>query len=535
LKVEILKSQKAIYQHMKKRALQFEDSNHVHIAQYRKNYLKASNRPFTNSSMNELNKQILQSKFVFIGDFHTFDHCLKNLLRVLKLLLQKNKKVVLALEMLSNQDFHLLQSFLQGHITELEFLQSINFGHSWKFPWTHYRSIFDFVKSETNIEVIGVNTAGNLEKRDIFCAEVLKNELHKNQDKTFVILYGEYHLAPNKIPSKIKKVIPPNLKCLVLHQNLDSPYWKILKHHKNITHQVVIKFNSNEFCLLSSPPWMKYESMCYWYENLYDDPEFDLHQYIIENGLKLLSTNTVDNFEFLCKQIISLFKLKIQDLSFNLYDYSKYDFLQKLINRTYKNQKTKKYVLSLLETQHMFIIPNTEKIYCASYSSNKLAKLAGGFLYLEFCKTSPYPISKIYENLNKLELFSHLFLFHFHAYFMAKAINPYLKCDLYLNHVEQKDKFKISHQIFVIFKKIDDVKKHISGLKPLEIFELSKSLGELCAESWFIMYQKKSKLFNVPEWKKSYLTLVPDIENVSKLLKETMKIDGFKNLKKRYY
>jgi len=535
LKAEIFKSQKAIYHHMKNRALEFEDSKHQHIASYRRNYQKAANRPFKNSNLVTLNQQLIRSKFIFVGDFHTFDHCLKNLIRILKLLLSRKKKVVLALEMISNQDFQLLDSFLNGHITELEFLQSINLGHSWKFPWTHYRSIFEFVKNNKNIEVIGVNTVGSLDKRDAFCAELLADNWTNGQDKTFVVLYGEYHLAPNKIPLKLQKLIGPNIPILTLHQNLDTPYWKILKKNNTISHQMVIQYEANEFCLLSSPPWMKYESMCYWYENLYDDPEFDLHQYIIENGLKLLSTNTIDNFEFLCKQIQNLFKIKIQDLSFNLYDFTKYDFLQKLITKIYKNTSLKKFVHQLLETQHMLVFPLTEKIYCASYSSNKMAKLAAGFLYLEFCKTLEHDIKSLYENFRKIELFAHLFLYHFHAYFMAKTINPYLKCDLYTDHYLQRNKSKVSSHIINTFKNLNNLKKMTLQLKPIDLFELAKSLGELCAEYHFMSFNKNSKLFKLSIWKTSILSLSPEIENVSVLLKKTATIEGFKTLKKRYY
>ena len=51
--------------------------------------------------------------------------------------------------------------------------------------------------------------------------------------------------------------------------------------------QGIVSFSQNEFCIVSAPPWVKYESMVYWYENLCDDPDFDIHEYIIENGKKI--------------------------------------------------------------------------------------------------------------------------------------------------------------------------------------------------------------------------------------------------------
>lgn len=522
---------------MKSRALAYEDSNMKNITQYRKNYLRYSNRPFTTTTLTELNRSILSSNFILVGDFHTFDHCLKNLIRILKLLVLKNKKVVVALEMLSGRDFLLLDSFLKGHLTELEFLESINLGNSWKFPWTHYRSIFEFVRIHPQIEIIGVNTIGSLNKRDSFCAEVLANKWLEEPDKTFVVLYGEYHLAANKIPQKLNDYLDIGVKITTIHQNLDAPYWKLLKKNKPSNQQMVIKYKSNEFCLLTSPPWMKYESMCYWYENLYDDPEYDLHQYIIENGLKLLSSNTIDNFELLTKQLLYLFKLKTKDenLSFNLYDFTKIDYLKKIIKTKYKNPKTKKLINQLCDSQFMLILPGTDKVYCASYSSNKLLKLAGGFLYLEQCKSNNTNITNLYETYDKKELFSHWVLYFFHAYFMAKAINPYLKCDLFSDHYKMAAKSKPSRLLVAIFDHPDDLNNFLLKIKHVEVFNLAKMIGELIAETHFVNFHLCAKNFNPIQWKNDYLKLPTKIETIIDLIHEVKKTSGFKNQKKRYY
>lgn len=522
---------------MKKRALEFEDSNHKHIAQYRKNYQLFSNRAFTTTSLTELNRCLVKSNFIFVGDFHTFDHCLKNLLRILKLLLHKNKKIVLALEMISSSDSILLETFLNGHLTELEFLDSINLGHSWKFPWTHYRSIYELVKSSPQIEIIGVNTAGTLKKRDHFCADILAKKWHENKDKTFVVLYGEYHIAANKIPKLLKSKIHPKTKITTVHQNLDAPYWKLLKKSQNTFTQWIIKYNPSEFCLLTSPPWMKYESMCYWYENLYDDPDFDLHQYIIENGLKLLSTNTIDNFLFLSSQLISVFKfpLKITNLPINLYDFNKIDYLKKLVQKKYTNPKSKKLLTQLLETQHMLILPGIDKIYCASYSSNKLAKLAGGLLYLEYSKLHKSPIDTVFEQFDILDVFTYFVLYHYSAYFMAKAVNPYLKCNLYVDHLKLSKDSKHSQIVISAFTNPLQLKKTISTLTPLDSFEIAKMIGELIADIHFFNYQQRKYLFKAKQWLKMYLQLPLKIESIMKLITEINKKPSYTQMEKRYY
>ena len=65
----------------------------------------------------------------------------------------------------------------------------------------------------------------------------------------------------------------------------------------------VLKFNKREYILLTSAPWLKYESQIYWYEHLSEDPEFDIHEYIIENGALNFSENVPENFYFLCQHL----------------------------------------------------------------------------------------------------------------------------------------------------------------------------------------------------------------------------------------
>ena len=81
-------------------------------------------------------------------------------------------------------------------------------------------------------------------------------------------------------------------------------------------HHRIIKFNSSEFSLQSAPPWLKYESMLYWYEHLVEDPDFDIHNYIIETGKKVFNHEVQDNFFDLVKLILSSLNIKQDEKKF---------------------------------------------------------------------------------------------------------------------------------------------------------------------------------------------------------------------------
>ncbi|MDH4467417.1 MAG: ChaN family lipoprotein, partial [Bacteriovoracaceae bacterium] len=348
MKKEIFDSQKKIYNYMRRKALSYEHYYSPEIQSYQENYESYSTRPFKNSSLEDLYQAVFTSDIIYLGDFHTFDQNLKNFIRLANNCITNNVPLCFALEMLFPEHKKYVDAYFEGDITELEFLESIQYHDSWRFPWTHYKKIFDFAKKHA-IPIVGLNSKGKIEKRDERAAHYIVQTKKKYPNLHVFVFFGEYHIVPNKLPNfvskKLKSEKSKNYKSsksikidqLIIHQNLENPYWKIVNNHKGLKQYKILKFNPNEYCIISSPPWMKYESMCYWYENLMDDPDYDIHEYIIENGLKIFTGTTAENFLLLCKHLSTNFHLKIpeKDLNFNVYDHSSLDFIENEINKNF--------------------------------------------------------------------------------------------------------------------------------------------------------------------------------------------------------
>ncbi|CAN0336872.1 unnamed protein product, partial [Chrysoparadoxa australica] len=168
----------------------------------------------------------------------------------------------------------------------LEFLEEIDYHKSWRFPWSYYRPFFEMARKH-NLQIVALNSDGTLEERDLRAAETIGEALKKNPNERFLILFGELHIVPNKLPARLEKIagdLIENYRATIIHQNLDEVFWKI--HEVEIEkHNQIVKFGDLEFSLQTAPPWIKYESMIYWYENLSDDPEFELHDYILNTGI----------------------------------------------------------------------------------------------------------------------------------------------------------------------------------------------------------------------------------------------------------
>ena len=176
------KLQRKMYDYLKSKALDYEGIVSDELNEYRNNMNSLAIRDFENVGLNHLLHQIDISNVIYLGDFHTFDQSSRNLKRILKILLAKGKKITLGLELVHHKHQDFIEGFLSGHITELEFLEEINYHESWRFPWTHYSVLFQEAK-KGNVNIIGLNSEGSLSQRDEKASEIVSSFLKENQEQ----------------------------------------------------------------------------------------------------------------------------------------------------------------------------------------------------------------------------------------------------------------------------------------------------------------------------------------------------------------
>lgn len=424
---------------MKRKALSYEGRPSNELRRYRAGLLKCESRKFTVIEEKQLIAAVKGKRAVFLGDFHTFDQNSRNLERLLRHLNTHGKDFVLGVEMVKAQYQVFIDAFLKRHITEMEFLESIDYRESWRFPWPHYKIIFDLARKH-HFRVIALNSEGTLSERDEFAANLITHHLTRNPLSKMFILFGELHLVADKIPSLVEKQMNnQSFDWMIIHQNLDSVWFRTKR--RNVENSIV-KFNDREYALQTSPPWVKYEGLLYWYENTSDDPDFDIHEYLIERGLKTLGGDTHDHFVFLTKEILRVLGVKIVGKAlledFNLVDHTAMTHVLATI-RTLSSIHLKKLCRWAISNSVSFKIPGKRLYYCPSYSINRLASLAGVHAMEITAK----------NNLEmKIEkdapLFFQIFRQALFGYLGSKILNPHRKCDLYLDL-----KHKLSHKEIV--------------------------------------------------------------------------------------
>lgn len=505
-----------IFKKVKAYANKIEGETSSLLKKYKADQKKFSKRAFKPSSEDELIQSIKKSNITYIGDFHTFDQNQKNLTRIVKATVDHNSKVLIGLEMVDYIYSDKITAYLNRHITELEFLESINYHDSWRFPWNHYKLIFELARKYSNLNLIGLNSRGSLKERDQFAAALLAEHIKADPDCSIIVLFGEYHIVPNKIPAYTNNNLKDlAIKQVIVHQNLDEVYFTLKENKQDYS---VVKFNSEEFCITTSPPWVKYESQIYWFENLDNDPDFDLHEYMIEHGTKIFSDSSHDNFYELLKEVIYSLKLDIDlyDLSdFDLKDHTQLDYVQDMLVSEY-SKKLQVFFQKLIINRSSFHLPGTSLFYCSNYSLNRLSYLVGTFIFLNYAKHNKLDEKTILNSSKNSTIFIYFTYNKIISYFISRFINPKRKCNLYLD-------FKIDNSTNSkrVIKILDDYKNfqhYLTKLSMKSIFDLSQKIGHLLGDYMYVEFIKKGQdeiikhlLENIDTNELSFIKMIDDL------------------------
>ncbi len=443
-----------LYLNLKKRAREIEDqSENSELRQYASSLKEYLDRPFSVSNTAELRKSIAASDFIFLGDFHTFDQSTKNLERILDSLFSNLNDTPLALgvEFVDIQHQGAIDAFLEGLVTELEFLEMIFYSESWRFPWPHYQLLFRIAR-QNKMRVFALNSReGGPYLRDQKAARVLADLHYQFEGTKFFVLFGELHLFSDRLPGVLRDNLGEQTAITVIHQNLDEIYWRA--RELSSPPPEVLQFREGEFCLLNALPWVKYEGQIHWFENILEDPEYDIHEALREGVTRIHFDNIDEEFALVKEHIIASLQLhKIfpsstvlqSDDGPNIYDSENLRFVLKVLenkkdnNKDNKEDKDKnknkveqKFYQKLSRQGKNFKIIGENVALCLNPSLTKLSKLAGPYIY-ENLQQRAVPLREVlFHPKNWESSFAAFFYLHTFTYLSSKMLNPFQKCDLY--------------------------------------------------------------------------------------------------------
>ncbi|MBY0384154.1 ChaN family lipoprotein, partial [bacterium] len=409
LSVASLHIRRDILQKIKKQVRLYLGEESDGVRKYALSYKKDIERSrWEPSSFEHVFLRMKESDVILGGDFHAFSQAQRVHLRYMRELV-KDHQVIFATECIESRYQKVLDKYIRGDLVEEDFLKKVKWDSSWGFYWQHYKPLFDLIK-ESGGRCIALNCQAQnglsgLRKRDVHAAKILA-QAYKNLNKAekIYVLYGDLHIAQKNLPAQLSQRTKGKCKTLTLYLNPEKIYFQLFK--KNLENKInVVQFSKNQFCLLESPPWVKWQSYLLFLE---------------ENTDYSLEVDPIDYSEHL-QSLVQIFAMDLQipfHGEFSISSFKDHDFLDRLK----ESLDSKEFLMAkkLVENDMSFYCPQIARGYLARGTVNYASQLAGAIFHSTLCKHQKmeYFFPDDFEKIIWLDSVS---------FFLSKLINPHRK------------------------------------------------------------------------------------------------------------
>ncbi len=436
---------------------------------------RISEKQLRATSKAELLEAVRNVDVTFIADFHTFDQAQRTALRIIRETVKDDEEWAIGLEMISSEFQSTLDALQNNQISLDEFHKAISYQELWGFPWKNYAPLFEWAK-ENHVRLIALNRPqniflpseeGELQKRDQWAAGIITDFFHSRIEKghrpKMIVLYGELHVGTKHLPHQLvlvsRSILKTPLHWLTIHQNEARLYWKLAQKDKEL-HTEVVRLKKNTYCVFSSTPWAKLQSLINWIEGETPDTmdsEVDHLSMIRTYG------NTIS--EFLSEsppdyESISTFTI---------------DEAQRIQGLTTKDGLTPndlRFIRFHVTHNQRLYIPKLDFAYLGSPTQNGAAELAA--IHLLKSKTNPKQIFN-YE----FDDFFRLVLESSFGFFGSLILNHRRKCDLFEDHMRKLEELKNSRKgAFPLEREARLITVHLLKNRPIEEFDLKTAVTQ---------------------------------------------------------
>lgn len=322
------------------------------------------------SSFADLDRALKRGKIVLSADFHAYAQSQRAHYRLLRDHVH-GRTVILALECLTPRHEKVAAAFLSGEISEQEFLQQVQWDKNWGFPWEGYRPLFELAR-DRGFQIRAVGGNGTLKSRDAWAgARLLRFQKEQPESLIFVVM-GEWHLASAHLPKILRRKLRAPGDVLVVHQDVERIYFRLAQKDKeNIVD--VLKAPGDRYCLMVSPPWMKWQNYLMYLEHAYDR---DLQEDV--------AVEYSDHVASLIELLETDLRIETRKAQVQVFSPSSKTSLARL--RASLPRKQVKALVYLLEHDQSFFVPQKSWLYLSRPTINHASGLAGQFVHAQLCR-----------------------------------------------------------------------------------------------------------------------------------------------------
>jgi hypothetical protein len=457
-----------------------EESSELRI--YANAYKSDIMRPWRPVDVQAVYDCLQQVSVVFGGDFHPFAQAQRAHLRIMRKLIGE-RPIILALECLFDGHQSHIDDYLNDKISEDEFLRRVSWERLWGFPWSHYRPIIEFAKSH-GLRVVGINKLPQGEQeitlleRDQCAAQHTLSLCQSHPEALIYVLYGDLHIAQQHIPRALKDLAAgqqPQLDMATLYLNSEHIYFSLADAGQESKVDVVA-YSDREFCLLSSPPWVKWQSyLMYLEENIDVGLEFEEDEEDDDEEDWDFQIDYTDHVSNLVHMICVGLELDLKRDAIAVYSLQDEQALRQAQKHLLAKEKTLAH--ELIKSDKGFYIPRAGFFYLSKATVNHAATLAGQYVHAQLSQRQhvTWDFPKDFLRCIWIEAM---------AFLLSKLVNPNRK----------------SQTMADLKKELQAFDKQDRGREPL-LLALDHKMSELL----FIYAQKDKPITYRPREKSSYL------------------------------
>jgi uncharacterized iron-regulated protein len=434
-----------------------------------KKYIRDFTEEFTTfrkiSSLDDLFISCYKSDLIYIGDYHALKESQLFAAKLIRRIAQRTKTAILTLEMVYTRNQATLDSWMEGKISEEEFLQRIRYEEEWGYDWEGFKAIFDAAR-DCNVKVFGVDSGPrgglkHIRRRDRFAAEKIVQLIHLYPEAKIIVLYGESHLAKNHLPRKVKEKLKKNSvekSEVVIVQNVDRLYWQFKK--RGLEYVDVVEVDDRKYCVFNTSLIAKYESYRTTLEKwkgLGDDDEIDLTPTIhnmIDSILKFLE---IDKYSY-CLHKENGYREYLIDVYPEVYATNDKDFFKGLLKeKNFSQRDIKRIGMHIAEKGSCYVteinaifIGTFDVIHGAEESAHFINKVLKGEVGRKrIIQKTLLPYDAFYTTTIEEAI----------AFFGSKLIDPsrnhFFETDFY--QLYGKDKEKIEKKTEYLFEEFNEI------------------------------------------------------------------------------
>lgn len=344
------------------------------LRQYAKSLERDFRTAWQETESTDLSRALARAKVALSADFHAYAQSQRAHIRLLRDHVD-GREIILALECLpaSLRGEDAAREFLQGRLSESRFLSTVDWEKTWGFPWENYRPLFELAR-DRGFDVRGLRYSGNgdLRKRDAWTAKKILQLKKENPEALVFVVIGEWHLATAHLPHRLRLGLKAPSDVMVIHQDVERLYFRLAQQSRENGVEI-LKASKNRYCLMVSPPWMKWQSYLMFLERAYDR---DLQEDI--------AIDYTDHVVSLVQLLETDLKIQTRKSHVQVYCPNSKSSLARL--RLTLPPRQKAALIYHLENDQSFFLPSRDWLYLSRPTINHASTLAGQYMHAHLCR-----------------------------------------------------------------------------------------------------------------------------------------------------